>query len=218
MASGTLRILPCVAHALLRAGPRGHPRLSGTQAKLNVSSAGSFRLRRFLFLSLYSLMAVAAALLAIRLVVGPFRSGLVTVNSPVNAGAAVAVSFVLLALIAAKNPAGPLPESCTARALPRPVWVDLTVLVAATALAFWRNLGSPFVYDDYGHIVETSQPTWRILAGAFQREPGGHGLFFRPVGFISYWLDYRWRAAMLFAGTCGAWPRMPPTLAWCISL
>lgn len=149
-------------------------------------------MRRFLFLSLYSLMAVAAALLAIRLVVGPFRSGLVTVNSPVNAGAAVAVSFVLLALIAAKNPAGPLPESCTARALPRPVWVDLTVLVAATALAFWRNLGSPFVYDDYGHIVQTSHATWRILADAFQREPGGHGLFFRPVGFISYWLDYRW--------------------------
>src|ERR1022692_4879187 len=211
MASGTLRILPCVALALLRAGPRGHPRLSGTQAKLNVSSAGSFRLRRFLFLSLYSLMALAAALLAIRLVVGPFRSGLVTVNSPANAGAAVAVSFVLLALIAAKNPAGfvavsfvllaliaaknpagPLPESCTARALPRPVWVDLTVLVAATALAFWRNLGSPFVYDDYGHIVQTSHATWRILADAFQREPGGHGLFFRPVGFISYWLDYRW--------------------------
>src|ERR1022692_4459682 len=81
MASGTLRILPCVAHALLRAGPRGHPRLSGTQAKLNVSSSGSFRLRRFLFLSLYSLMAVAGALLGIRLVVGPLRSRLVTVNS-----------------------------------------------------------------------------------------------------------------------------------------
>jgi hypothetical protein len=36
-------------------------------------------------------MAVAAGLLAIRFVAGPFRSALVTVNSPVNAAAAVAV-------------------------------------------------------------------------------------------------------------------------------
>jgi len=124
-------------------------------------------------------------LLTIRFVVGPFRAALVTVNSPINAGATVAVSFVLLALIAAKGPA-------SASALPRPVWVDLTVLVAATAMAFWPNLGSPFVYDDYTHIMQTSHASWRILADAYQPVPGGHGLFFRPVGFISYWLDYQW--------------------------
>ncbi len=132
-------------------------------------------------------MAVAAALLAIRFVAGPFRCALVTVNSPVNAGAAVAVSFVLLALLAAQYPAGPLPEQGTTR------WrLDLTMLLAATLAAFWPNLRSPFVYDDYTHIVETSHATWRILAEAFQRDAGGHGLFFRPIGFICYWLDYQW--------------------------
>lgn len=130
-------------------------------------------------------MAVAAVLLAIRFLMGPFRSALVTVNSPVNAAAAVAVSFLLLALIAGRNPAAPPPE-------PRIAWVDLTVLIAATVLAFWPNLRSPLVYDDYRHIVEASHATWRILADAFARVPGGHGLFFRPVGFISYWLDYHW--------------------------
>ncbi|HUE22500.1 MAG TPA: glycosyltransferase family 39 protein [Bryobacteraceae bacterium] len=134
---------------------------------------------------LYSLMAVAAALLAIRFMVGPFRSALATVNSPVNAGAAAAVAFVLLALIAAGNRAAAI-------ALPGPGKVGLTVLVIATAVAFWPNLQSPFVYDDYGHIAEASHTTWQILADAFRRFPGGHGLFFRPVGFISYWLDYQW--------------------------
>jgi hypothetical protein len=133
-------------------------------------------------------MAVAAALLAIRFVAGPFHSAVVTVNSPVNAAAAVAVSFVLLVLIGTWNRAGPLPE-------PRTAWVDLSVIIAATAVAFWPNLRSPLVYDDYRHIVEASHATWRILADAFAPVPGGHGLFFRPVGFISYWLDYQWAGA-----------------------
>src|ERR1035438_3649372 len=134
------------------------------------------------------MMAVAAALLAIRFVAGPFHSAVVTVNSPVNAAAAVAVSFVLLVLIGTWNCAGPLPE-------PRTAWVDLSVIIAATAVAFWPNLRSPLVYDDYRHIVEASHATWRILADAFAPVPGGHGLFFRPVGFISYWLDYQWAGA-----------------------
>jgi hypothetical protein len=128
---------------------------------------------------------VAAALLAIRFVAGPFRSALVAVNSPVNAAATVAVSFVLLVLIGARGAAGPAQGRSTA-------WVDLAVLIAATVVAFWPNLRSPLVYDDYRHIMEASHANWRILADAFQRVPGGHGLFFRPVGFISYWLDYRW--------------------------
>ena len=143
-------------------------------------------------------MAVAAVLLALRFVVGPFRFTLAAVNSPVNAGAAVGVSFVLLALIAARHPAGPLPEPWTAGALSKSVWPDLAVLAAATAAAFWRSLGSPFVYDDYGHIVETAHTTWRILADAFRPFAGGHGLFFRPVGFIAYWLDYQWAGGHAF--------------------
>ena len=153
----------------------------GTQAKLN-------SLRRFALLLLCSTMAVAATLLAIRFAVGPFHSPLVTVNSPVNAGAAVAVAFVLLALIIARGVG-------TADALSigtRPAWVDLALLIAATAASFWPNLRSPFVYDDYTHILQTSHATWRVLADAFRPEPGGHGLFFRPVGFIAYWLDYQW--------------------------
>jgi hypothetical protein len=134
-------------------------------------------------------MAVAAVLVVIRVIAGPFRFALVTVNSPVNAGAATAVAFVLLALLARK---GPAIAGAPASIGTRPVWMGLTVLVAAIAAAFWSTLGSPFVYDDYGHIMQTSHATWRILAGAFRQEPAGYGIFFRPIGFISYWLDYQW--------------------------
>jgi 4-amino-4-deoxy-L-arabinose transferase-like glycosyltransferase len=130
-------------------------------------------------------MAVAAALLALRIVAGPFHWPPISVNSPVNAGAAVAVAFVLLALMAAKNPA-------IASALHWSPWVDIAIAVAAIAAAFWPNLRTPFVFDDYSHIAQSSHATWRLLTDAFRPVPGGHGLFFRPVGFISYWLDYQW--------------------------
>lgn len=143
-------------------------------------------MRRLLFIPLYLLLIVAAGLLAIRFVAGPFHSPLVTVNSPINAAAAVAVAFVLLTLLAAGDAAG------TPGAPQKRKGAILGLLLAATAAAFWPNLKTPFVYDDYTHIVQTSHATWRILADAFKPEPGGHGLFFRPVAFISYWLDYQW--------------------------
>ena len=130
-------------------------------------------------------MALAVVLLAIRFIAGPFHTAIVSVNSPINAAAAVAVAFILLILVAAKRPATPV-------TLPTPLWFDLPLILIASAAAFWPNLQSPFVFDDYTHIVQTSHATWRILADAFEPVPGGHGLFFRPVGFISYWLDYHW--------------------------
>lgn len=157
---------------------RGHPAFR--HVKLN-------SLRRFFFILFYSAMAVAAALLAIRFAVGPFHFALVTVNSPVNAAAAVAVSFVLLSLMAARQPACAWP--------PAGLWAGLGIVTAAVAIAYWPILASPFVYDDYTHIVQTSHATWRILIDAFKPVPGGHGLFFRPIGFISYWIDYQWAGA-----------------------
>lgn len=144
-------------------------------------------MRRFLFLLLHLILVVAAGLLAVRFVAGPFHLPLLTVNSPVNAAGVVAVSFVLLAIARAGN-------RSSISGVPRVnQWVLLAGLAALiTTATFWRNLGAPFVYDDYTHIVQTSHATWRILVDAFRREPGGHGLFFRPLTFISFWLDYQW--------------------------
>lgn len=156
-------------------------------------------MRKFVFILLYGLLAAAAGALALRFAIGPFRL-FFTVNSPVNAGAITAVSFVLLALLAARGPAG-TPGTGGPNG-----WASAGLLAAAAAIAFWPNIVAPFVYDDYTHIVQSSHATWRILAEAFQPEPGGHGLFFRPVGFVWYWLDYQWagRDALRWHAWCMA--------------
>jgi hypothetical protein len=154
------------------------------------------------------ILLVAAVLLAARFVVGSFRTAFVIVNSPANAAGTVAVSFLLLTLTAnidKKTGSGNLRVN---------QWVILASLTLIMAAAFWPNLGSAFVYDDYTHILQTSHATWRILADAFRREPGGHGLFFRPVAFISYWLDYQWAGPV--AARWHAWSLAVDTANVCL--
>jgi hypothetical protein len=115
----------------------------------------------------------------------------------VNAAGTLAVSFVLLSFAAAGN------QSAASGISRVNQWVLLAGLTVVITVAFWRNLGAPFVYDDYTHIVQTSHATRRILVDAFRREPGGHGLFFRPLTFISFWGDYQW--AGLVAARWHAW-------------
>ena len=87
---------------------------SGRLRRLRFTSWSVKRNRRdVLFLALFSLMAAAATLLAIRLLAGPFHSALVSVNSPVNAAAVVAVTFVLLILIRAQRTAASSPSRRT---------------------------------------------------------------------------------------------------------
>jgi hypothetical protein len=140
--------------------------------------------RRFFPFLLYLALTFTAISLAVRFVAGPFHAFFVSVNSPVNAAAAAALAFLLLTIWKAGKPA---PIIRTHASL-----VGMVVLVLITAAAFWPNLGAPFVYDDYTHIAQTSHVTWRILLDAFRPVIGGHGLFFRPIAFISYWLDYHW--------------------------
>jgi hypothetical protein len=68
------------------------------------------------------------------------------------------------------------------------------VIMVAVALAFAPILRTPFLYDDYTHITDASRFTWRSVAQQFGAVTG-HGLFFRPVGFFFYWLNYLWAGA-----------------------
>jgi len=146
--------------------------------------------RRFSLLLLHLILLAAGGLLAVRFIAGPFRLPLVTVYSPINAAGATAVSFLLLALASTHNKSRASGLPCVNQ------WVILAGLLVIVAASFGRNLNAPFVYDDYTHIVQTSHATWRIVQDAFRQEPGGHGLFFRPIAFISYWVDYQWARAV----------------------
>jgi hypothetical protein len=68
------------------------------------------------------------------------------------------------------------------------------VIIVTVALAFAPILRTPFLYDDYTHIADASRLTWRSVALQFGPAPG-RGLFFRPVGFFFYWLNYLWMRA-----------------------
>lgn len=72
--------------------------------------------------------------------------------------------------------------------------LEIALLIAAVALAFIPILHTPFLYDDYTHITDASQSTWRSAAMQFG-PVSGRGLFFRPLGFFLYWLNYLWAGA-----------------------
>lgn len=137
---------------------------------------------RFVRAVIHGLLIVAAGFLAWRAVSGPFRIAQLSVSSPTNAAALVAVSFLLLTL--GRKQAAAVFHAGAGSGF------QLSLIAAAATIPFLPNLRTPFVFDDYTHLSQASHATWRILTEAFQPEPGG--LFFRPVTFISYWLGYQW--------------------------
>lgn len=70
----------------------------------------------------------------------------------------------------------------------------IAAIVVFIFLAFAPILRTPFLYDDYTHITDASRFTWRSVGLQFG-PAGGRGLFFRPVGFFFYWLNYLWARA-----------------------
>ncbi|MGP0075961.1 MAG: hypothetical protein ACLPWF_28930 [Bryobacteraceae bacterium] len=72
--------------------------------------------------------------------------------------------------------------------------IATTIIALAVSLAFAPILRAPFLYDDYTHITDASHFTWRSVAQQFEPVTG-RGLFFRPVGFFLYWLNYLWAGA-----------------------
>jgi hypothetical protein len=67
----------------------------------------------------------------------------------------------------------------------------LAVIAVVISLAFAPILQAPFLYDDYTHITDAARFTWSVAARQFG-PVAGRGLFFRPVGFFLYWVNYWW--------------------------
>jgi hypothetical protein len=73
-------------------------------------------------------------------------------------------------------------------------YLAIASVIGAVALAFFPILRTPFLYDDYSHITDVSHTTWRTILQEFGRV-SGKGVFFRPLGFFFYWLNYLWGGA-----------------------
>ena len=104
-----------------------------------------------------------------------------------NSEGIVALSF--LALLFARRGSISKPQPFA-----RVELLGLAVSAIVVALAFAPILRSQFLYDDYTHITDASHYTLRVAAQQFERVHW-RGLFFRPVGFFLYWLNYLWAGA-----------------------
>jgi hypothetical protein len=108
-----------------------------------------------------------------------------------NVEGMIALSFLAALLFRSSRPQG-MTSTEGLDAL-RPV-LAMAAIIVVVALAFAAILRTPFLYDDYTHITDASRFTWRSVAQLFGPVTG-RGLFFRPVGFLFYWLTYLWAGA-----------------------
>lgn len=67
--------------------------------------------------------------------------------------------------------------------------VDL-ILCGTILVVYWRVLGAPFLFDDYTHITDAHNASWRTILAAFGPVEHKPGLFYRPFAFLVYWLNY----------------------------
>lgn len=111
-----------------------------------------------------------------------------------NAEGIIALSFLALLFARSATPSSVTMQPET-RSHPLRIGLALAVTGAVIIVAFSPILHAPFLYDDYTHITDASRATLHSLLRDFGPVVTGRGLFYRPVGFLIYWLNYRWAGA-----------------------
>jgi hypothetical protein len=128
---------------------------------------------------------VASVLLLLRVFLGPFA-----IRSPLNLESFTFLFFAL-AVLSVKRLKGTLtPQIATNRA----ATIGSGLFIAALTVAvYWRSIHTPFLFDDYTHLALARSETWSaVVTRSLLTHPQGGDYFFRPLGYLSYWLDYRW--------------------------
>jgi hypothetical protein len=107
-------------------------------------------------------------------------------HSVLNAEAFTAILFLLASLIRIRPVLG----------IPAEVGVSdrlLGVLIAAvTLIAFIPALAMPLLHDSYGHIYTASRESFVAVLQTFAAHPQHGDFFFRPLGYLAFWLDWKW--------------------------
>lgn len=147
---------------------------------------------------LYGVFAAASLVLLARTLGGPFRLGL-PVHSPLNAEGIAAVSFLLALLLRSRRLQEVVPDPVPASAWP---WV-LAGAALLIVSAFLPTLTAPLLHDSYIHVEYARRLSFAEQWHAAWVRPLPEYLFFRPLGFLSYWLDSRW--AGVTPGLWHAW-------------
>ncbi len=65
--------------------------------------------------------------------------------------------------------------------------------VIAAMAAYAPSLPYPFLFDDYVHLSNAAGESFSgMLRRVLLDHPSGGDMFFRPLGYVSYWLNFRW--------------------------
>jgi hypothetical protein len=71
--------------------------------------------------------------------------------------------------------------------------LSLGVVGAVAIISYLPSLRDPFLFDDYTHLSNSARQSWgEMISNALLTHPTVGDFFFRPLGYVSYWLDYRW--------------------------
>jgi hypothetical protein len=142
---------------------------------------------------LLAVLVVAGATLVTRLISG-FFSSLPPSRGFLNASSFTFVSFVILTVLYGRL-CGPTDVASKPNYLVHGKFVALALIVISVVvtIAYVPGLSDPFLFDDYKHLSNSSSQPWgEMITNAFFVRPTDGDFSFRPVGYISYWLDYRW--------------------------
>jgi hypothetical protein len=123
---------------------------------------------------------------------GPFHL-LLPVNSPVNAESVIALSFVLLLFLSFSFPTRThLPTAWLTQHRFQSSVTPVALIILITALSFCMSLNIPLLYDAYGDVENAAHQTFAQVFGTFYQHPVSGDFFFRPIGNLTYWFDFKW--------------------------
>jgi hypothetical protein len=144
---------------------------------------------------LFLVFTAASASLFIKLISG-FLSPLQPSRALLNVSSFTFLSFILLTVFYGRS--GELLNTVSkrtyfARGSGRFGALSLGVIGAVAIICYLPSLRDPFLFDDYVHLSNAGRQSWgEMIWNALLTHPTTGDFFFRPVGYISYWLDYRW--------------------------
>jgi hypothetical protein len=134
--------------------------------------------------ALFIVATIMAAVIAVRMLFGPFRLGLLSVTTPLNPEGFFGLAVTLLLCIGA---AGSLSLSKSSR---RTLVAASLGVVVVGIVALRRALGIYFLSDDF--ILVKIGEGWNAAAFRYSITHGGGDGFFRPLGYASFAFDAVW--------------------------
>lgn len=139
---------------------------------------------RVIFAALLIVFLGAAATLLRFAFGGPFKL-ILPVQSPINAESIIGLSFALLVCVPKLKGGQAQTETRSFSAR------QAAGVVILASLPFLITLNAPLLHDSYAHVAEAASSTFTEAVRFFTR-PSPNDFFFRPLGYLSYWVDFRW--------------------------